>query len=248
MTYVRDLAEHIIEGPDSLVPRDNPDDEYLYKLLTLEEFTFLSDPKTQWQIWMPTTDLRPNLLLPVLRRVIYQGRVTLETLQERGTIEWPDIAVDYYQLSEDDLGVLDALARKAQKAGLTIQWDMDGLFLSYWYGPPGVDLQVDLSPVSPSFYRSLRLHDLGLPGLGCGVFDEASAALEFNQAWLKLWNYLDSVCAEDRRARPLEEHWRVTPRRFADRLLDDQDRDSQEPILVVGNRFGPDTIREFAGA
>jgi hypothetical protein len=244
--YLNRLAHHIVDGPDFLVPRDNPDDEYLLKLMSLKEHAYPSQVRKGWQVWMPSTDLRPNLLLPILRRVVYRRAATLELVKHSQVVEWPDVSVDYFQLCQDDLGVLDDLVRRLQISGIAmLEPEAGGLYLEYWYGPSATDLPGPFKTVSHQ--RGIFMHDLDVPELMCLVTDDETEGAEFNEAWLRVRGYLESVCTEERIPRALEEHWRVSPRRFADRLHDEQERGGEEPILITGNPYGPDTIRDFAG-
>jgi hypothetical protein len=236
----------IFEGPEILIPEDNPDEEILIRYLTFKEMTFGRQPEVWLQTYLPQTDSRPNLLLPVLRRTTFKRRDTLELRRRIGHVPWPVIESDYFQLSHADFGDLDLALKSVQRLVPTLPVEAEGLELGNLYGPPDVEAYPGEKERTGTFSGTRTIEWDG-SSFQYFVFDDRpNCARDFDRAWLDCWRLLVGIAVPERLTRPIREKWDVEPRRFLDFLIDIEHNGQPEP-LIAGNPFGPDTIRDFAG-
>ncbi len=248
MGLIGQLVTHIFNGPLLLVPKDDPNDEHLIKLTTVKEMRIGRRPEIEVQVYVPATESRPNLLLPVLRRVTYDGSITRQDRVDHGYVAWPAINTEYFQVTDIDLTVLDNGFRRLQRAAFSLRIpDPDqGLDLDAWYGP--ADSDADATLVEVAYVRSAKLNTFGLMEVATVVLDGEADQPEFNRAWEALWSDLVRICQPEWLARPIEEYWEIPPRRFADLLLQLEDESATERPIVPGNPSGPTTVRGGAKA
>lgn len=214
---LEEVVRHLRGGPRSLTLGGISDEQWLESFLKMSQTTLTPEGQLEaLSLYEVPLIISPARLLPIVRYLSWNRRADRDRCR-LGVVRWPDVAIQYFRLVDDDLAHLDGKIRELQRAVPKVPIQISGLNLDRLYGTSSKDDAV-LAPPPSDRAPFRRWTHLG-SSTGTFTFDFVEGdSPGVDDAWLTLWNELSARRTIDKSIPTPVENYTVRPEDLAEVL------------------------------
>lgn len=221
------VVDHFISGPSELLPpkSQSRSDQWLESSLGMVKYRPYRGPVEARQIYhVPNVVkgvegyLPKEALYPVVRQVLWD-RARDRDRASIAAVKRPSVSANLFSVTKRRFGELKRLSMELDRSMSTFPFQVEGISLALPESsqPDEEDVNELCEDHTPPVHYWLSVHrSLSQTGvmLSCSLGNE-----EFSGAFIRLWDFLGSICGPQNRIRGRwKEDWLIPPRRYTQAL------------------------------